>query len=192
MPFCRFEIEVASSPDAVSQRVEAITRDAPDLWDSIKESFGVRNTGAAFIGTVGDGAFSLRRDIRYRNSFLPRIRGVVLRNPPGSRVRVTMYLHPLVAVFVLVWLVGAGTAAFASFTNSSTDGAASLIPAGMFAFGVALTLAGFYPEAYKARRLLKQAIRGSGGDGVAPNNRLLRDAAESALRASSSAPKPER
>jgi hypothetical protein len=142
--------------------VQAITRVAPGIWDSFKESFGARkDTSAAFIGTVEGNAFSLRRDILYRNSFLPQIRGLISDAPSGSRILVTMRLHPFVAVFICFWLLVVGAGAFAAFSNSSNDPAFSLIPIGMFVFGVALTLVGFYPEAYKARRLLENTIRGT-------------------------------
>jgi len=48
--------------------------------------------------------FHMRRDIRYRNSFLPRVHGHVMFDPVGTRVRVTMRLHPVAAGFVLFWL----------------------------------------------------------------------------------------
>jgi len=68
-----------------------------------------------------------------------------------------MYLHPLVLVFMLFWLGGVGLSAVASLRQGE-EGASTLVAIGMFVFGVALTLGGFYPEAIKARRLLEQHI----------------------------------
>jgi hypothetical protein len=68
-----------------------------------------------------------------------------------------MYLHPLVLAFMLFWLGGVGLGAVAALRQGD-GGAATLVPIGMFVFGVALTLGGFYPEAIKARRLLEQHI----------------------------------
>jgi hypothetical protein len=71
-----------------------------------------------------------------------------------------MYLHPVVLVFMLFWLGGVGLGAAAALREGD-GGAGTLVPMGMFAFGVALTLGGFYPEAAKARRLLEQHIGGA-------------------------------
>ena len=66
-----------------------------------------------------------------------------------------MSLHPLVLVFMLFWLGIVGLGAAAALRRGE-GGMGTLIPMGMFVFGVALTLGGFYPEAIKARRLLEQ------------------------------------
>jgi hypothetical protein len=143
----------------VAQRIRAITRDAPGFWQSVKESFGMaRASAAAFIGSVDGNAFLLRSDIRYRNSFLPRIKGLVEPSAGGSRIVVTMNLHPIVGVFALIWFGGVGVGAFAVLANGNIGAGPTLIPFGMLVFGVALTLGGFYPEAFKARRILEQSI----------------------------------
>ena len=54
----------------------------------------------------------------------------------------TMHLHPVVALFMLFYLGATG------------HGAAW----GLFAFGVALTVGAFFPEALKAQRLLTNAL----------------------------------
>jgi hypothetical protein len=116
--------------------------------------FGIPVT-APFIGSVSDDWFKIHRDIRYRNSFLPMIRGRVTPNGFGSRVDVTMSLHPLVGLFMIFWLGGVGLSAFA------IRSASSVIPVGMFIFGAALTAAGFFPEAMKAKQLISNAANES-------------------------------
>ena len=61
-----------------------------------------------------------------------------------------MYL-PIERLFLMLFWLGGVVLATAHYR----DGA----EVGMFIFGVALTLAGFYPEAFKARRLLERCIR---------------------------------
>jgi hypothetical protein len=56
-------------------------------------------------------------------------------------------------------------------TTAHSNFQAALIPFGMFLFGIALTLGGFYPEALKARRLLEQNLGVS-----APNQAMQRTA----------------
>jgi hypothetical protein len=46
--------------------------------------------GPPFIGSVQDHSFRIRRDIRYRNSFLPLVWGHIVPTPTGTRVIVTV------------------------------------------------------------------------------------------------------
>jgi hypothetical protein len=159
MPFYRFQIDTPLQTPVVLQRIQSLTRVAPGFWQSMKQAFSRdRVPGTPFIGTVEGDAFYLYRDIRYRNSFLPRISGQVHAVPAGSRVSVRMHLHPIVAGFMVFWLGGVGIGAWAIFNASRGPAMPALIPAGMFLFGVALTLGAFYPEAIKARRLLEQGV----------------------------------
>jgi hypothetical protein len=159
MPFYRFHIESPLPKQTVLQRIRTLVREKPGFWQTIKESFGGHPDGCPlFIGKVEGDAFRMYRDIRYRNSFLPQLRGSVVSTSRGSRVLITMYLHPLVAVFVLFWLGAVGTGALASFNAQNGNIGPALIPAGMFLFGIVLTVGSFYPEAFKARRLFEQSI----------------------------------
>ena len=157
MALYRFRLQSHLSTQAVLEAVRKLTRERPGFWQSLKESFASRPDGSPpFIGTVEGNEFTLYRDIRYRNSFLPRIKGYVGSDSGSTQVDVVMSLHPFVLLFMLFWLGGVGYAAFAILNKGMTAEAA--IPLGMFLFGVALTLGGFYPEAIKARRLLEQHI----------------------------------
>jgi hypothetical protein len=134
-------------------------REEPSFVQSLKESFGKRSEESSpFIGSMDETTFHMRRDIHYRNSFLPQVHGSVKSLPTGARVLVTMYLHPVVAVFMLFWLGAVGVGAVAVIASQSGGAQPVLILTGMFMFGIALTAGGFYPEAVKARRLLEQGI----------------------------------
>jgi hypothetical protein len=142
----------------VLERVRALVRETPGIRQSLRGDSGLRPDGASpFIGKVVGNEFKCHRVIRYRNSFLPRIAGRVDSDHNGTRIDVVMYLHPVVLVFILFWLAGVGLGAVAS-PRQGDGGAWSLVPVGMFVFGVVLTLGGFYPEAIKARRLLEHHI----------------------------------
>lgn len=159
MPFYRFQIESTLPAQTVLQRIRTLVREKPGFWQSIKESFGKRPDDCPpFIGKVEGDAFCMYRDIRYRNSFLPQVRGSVVSTSRGSRVLITMYLHPLVALFVLFWLGAVGAGSLAAFSSQNGNTGLALIPAGMFLFGIVLTVGAFYPEALKARRILEQSI----------------------------------
>jgi hypothetical protein len=68
-----------------------------------------------------------------------------------------MNIHPLIVIFILVWLGGAGSVTVAVLVQGNPSEA--LIPGGMCVFFVLLTLVGFYPEAFKARRILEEKLR---------------------------------
>lgn len=158
MALYRFQLELPLTTQDALERIRALARERPGFRQSFKESFGSRpERTPPFIGQVTGNDFTLYRDIRYRNSFLPRIRGHVSSCPGGTRIDVGMNLHPLIVIFILVWLGGAGSAAVAVLVHGNPSEA--LIPAGMCVFLVLITLAGFYPEAIKARRILEEKLR---------------------------------
>jgi hypothetical protein len=115
-------------------------------------------TGALFAGTRGGDSFKVVRLIQYRNSFLPVIRGRVVRGDMGTEVRLMMTLQPIVAAFMLLWCAGL----ILGVARSLAQSVGSLLAAGpllICLFGILLTAAGFFPEALKARRLLQDALR---------------------------------
>ena len=79
--------------------------------------------------------------------------GRLFSTPTGTTVRVTMFLHPLVAVFMAVWLGFVGRGALVD--RSSPD----IFLWGMFVFGIALTAVGFIPEVVTAKRLITLALK---------------------------------
>jgi len=156
MPFYRFQIDVDAPPYVVAGRLRSIVRDKPSFSESLSAMFRLDGVGGApFIGSVEDESFKLRRNIRYRNSFLPMIRGRFTPNGAGTRVYVTMFILPLVALFMIFWLGSVG------FSAVSTRSGSSIIPWGMFLFGIALTVGAFVPEAMKAKRLICDAVGNS-------------------------------
>jgi hypothetical protein len=152
MPFYRFEIEVNAPPPVVVERLRTIVRAKLSFRESLRQSFPFnRAEGAPFIGSVQDDSFKMKRNIRYRNSFLPMIRGTISSYGVGTRVSMTMFLHPAVAIFMIFWLSMVGSVAVSHPTVSP-------IPWGMLAFGLAISVGGFIPEAIKAKRLILEAI----------------------------------
>ena len=93
------------------------------------------------------------RTISYRNSFLPLIEGRLRATPHGSEVRLRMRLIYPVLAFIAVF----------AFTfvrmleNVGHDLAGYALIAPLFA--VALTLAGFIPEALIAQRKIARALQ---------------------------------
>ena len=158
MPFYRFEFEVTEPLDTVVMRLQSATRPPRGFLETLRNSVGASNEPEQpFVGTVGRSSFRIERDIHYRNSFLPRISGSVAPVSRGSRILLTMFIHPLVAVFMLVWLSIAGSFVWEALTKDESSNIYFSIT--MFVFGVLLTLGGFVPEAVKAKRLLIEVVK---------------------------------
>src|SRR5438105_1954527 len=108
MPLYSFRLHVPASPDVVAERIRAVVRERPGFWDSFRSSLPQTNSDRPFVGSVRGNSFHLRRNISYRNSFLPRIQGHIDAEQNGTRIRVVMYMHPLVLLFTLFWLGSIG------------------------------------------------------------------------------------
>lgn len=185
MPIYRFQTDLDSTPEEAARRLAAVTREVRGLGGSLRETFGVKPAAAvAFKGRVEDGRFCVRRDYRFRNSFMPEIRGRIVRAPGAgaerSRVRVTMHLPGGVALFTLLWLGLVGAAGLNGFRQAMAGDAAGTAAGGgagasmgwlmaglMFVFGVVLTAGSFYLEAIEARGILEAALRGEAASAAA-------------------------
>jgi hypothetical protein len=156
MPFYRFHIDTIASPQIVTERVRSAVREKPGFREYFWSAWtGKSPDGPPFIGSVQDNSFRIRRDIRYRNSFLPRVWGHIVPTPTGTRTVVTMFMHPFAMVFMTFWL---GVVGHGAMTDRSASPA---IPWGMFIFGIAICVGSFIPEAMKAKSLLTTVLGGN-------------------------------
>jgi hypothetical protein len=163
LPYRRYELVSAKT----QWEVEAAMRAAVEP----KRFFGFGAPPRPFEGEVGDGTFDVQRAISYRNSFLPQIRGKISAAPGGSRIAVTMRLHPFVLVFMTIWLGGVGASCLLVLATELRKGDSALAvgPAIMFVFGWALATGSFNFEANKADTLLATTmVARSSADAVQP------------------------
>lgn len=123
--------------------------------------FGIfgRNSTKTYEGQIIGKTFKIRRIIRYRNSFLPRIKGIIENDHEGMSIHVKMRLHAFITVFICLWWGGA-VFAFIAFliqeSEKSEISAALFLPLGMLLFAYILTLGGFKFESNKAKNDLKR------------------------------------
>lgn len=130
--------------------------ETPTFWQSMKSSWrGPRPSGRPFLGKVEGRSFRIRRDIHYRNSFLPLIRGRIAATPNGSRVSVVMFMHPAVLIFMLGWF---GMLVSVEWRLLNANIARSYLPVTMMVFGLVMSLGGFFYEALKVMPLLSEAV----------------------------------
>lgn len=129
------------------------------LGSLIGDRIGRTDSGSVFVGSHDDESFKVVRVIRYRNSFLPVIRGRLVRGDSGTDVRLVMLLHPLVAAFMLLWCGGLMFGAARGLADSGLPWLAAW-PLLICLFGIVVTAIGFFPEAMKAERLIRESVQG--------------------------------
>src|SRR5262245_40277311 len=140
LPYWRIVLQSPLAPDEVA-RVLVDSVDPKPRWDA---------QSRPFAGSVTPPEFRIYRTISYRNSFLPEIVGHIAPDGSGSRVSMTLRLHPLVAVFLAGWLslvaiIGI-VVALAGLVEAHPI---TFVPVGMFLFGCLLTVGAFSFEARK-------------------------------------------
>lgn len=156
MPFYSFQLSVPAPPDVVAERIRRVVSPTPNLWGTLASSWKrPQASSSPFLGSVENLTFRIRRNIQYRNSFLPMIRGKINPMPTGSRVNVFMYMHPFSLAFMLVWF---GFLVLIESRVADMNIARSFVPIGMAVFGLALSLGGFFFEALKVMPLLSEAV----------------------------------
>ena len=63
-----------------------------------------------YEGTVNGNTFFIKRLIAYQNSFLPRVKGKLIDDENGIKVKVKMRLNPFISFFVGFWCLALGLA----------------------------------------------------------------------------------
>jgi hypothetical protein len=150
LPHHRFEIVSPLDRQAALAAVTAHTE--PENW--FRFTWPNSANDKRFEGVVGADGFHVRRVIGYRNSFLPVIDGKVHAAGRGSRIDVSMRLFWFVYAFVGIWVVAALTGFAAS------GGAVGLaFGAAMILFVYVMTMAGFWFEAGKQERTLREIFQ---------------------------------
>jgi hypothetical protein len=156
LPQRTFTIETALSPAEAQARLRAGVE--ANRWLSRSHDH------LPFSGVVDGTRFELRRIIHHRNSFVPKVRGLIEPAASGSRLVGTMRVHGGVAAFMAVWFVGVGVACLAVLLGLLTGGGferQALIPFGMLVVGIAAVFVGFVPEARRALRELAYLVDAS-------------------------------
>ena len=113
----------------------------------------------SYEGQIIGHTFDISRIISDRNSFLPRISGVIERDYNGLTIKVKMRLHLFVLVFLCICTVGVGIGCFAAFLtqviNKSELNPVLLAPFGFLAFMYLLTMFGFKTESRRSKKDLQ-------------------------------------
>jgi hypothetical protein len=142
---------------------EEVIRRLTDNIEAVElYSFGVRNPtySKPYFGKIGSNNFQIIRAIKYRNSFLPEIKGEIYSEFDGTKIKVNMKPHSLVLVIMAFWLggvfIGCIVTTYAMFTTEFTP--FHLIPFGMLIFGIALVFSGFKTESSASKKDLLRIL----------------------------------
>jgi hypothetical protein len=111
-----------------------------------------------YEGQINNHTFDINRIINYRNSFLPRINGIIEKSNEGTTIKVKMRLHAFVIIFLCIWggAVGLGCISVLTqaFGGSELD-SVTMIPFGMLIFMYILTMGGFKSESSRSKKDLQ-------------------------------------
>jgi hypothetical protein len=146
-----FEIATTMSSEQIHSALDAVVE--PPKWFRWPTA-----SSKIFQGEFSADGFKIMRIIKYRNSFLPIIEGVITPTASGKMISVTMRLHRFVGIFMLVWLsgviIGVVTFLAAALSWKMAPLPALQVPLGMLVFGIALTSGGFWWEAKKTKPII--------------------------------------
>jgi hypothetical protein len=165
MPYWSFQIDTPLPAPVVQERLRLLLRTKQEtFWGAVEHSIDPPANEPPFHGNVAGHTFKISRVIRYRNSFLPVILGNIADRAYGvTTVRVRMRLPLFAMIFMAVWLGMVGSGIEWSFLlDLQAESSSTFLLFAMFLFGLVLPIVGFYPEAFKAERLLRNALK----DGV--------------------------
>ena len=119
------------------------------------------NNHKPYEGNIIGNSFNISRLISYRNSFLPRIKGIIEKDFNGTKVNVKMRVNTFVIIFMFIWFGGVGVGCLAVLVSGFKFGSQNfepmtLIPFGMLIFGYALVTGGFKYESIKSKKYLAE------------------------------------
>lgn len=167
LPHEKYEIETSIPLIEAKKRIETLIVAKPSFSQWFAKSFEYIIKPAPenqFIGEVTNEGFWLRRNIYYRNSFLPIIEGQFLQHHFGTKLEITMTLNPSTATFSKIWFIGTSVMFVLLIPFLFKDGfhPETLIPLFMLLSMVAIVHFSFRHEARKATRIFSSLFANAG------------------------------
>lgn len=151
LPFDRFTLHSPMAPEEVRDRLFAVL----ERRACFRPSWKTDHRSLSYEGHVSLESFDINRIIRYRNSFLPVVKGRIRPASGGSVLHIRMHPARGALVFMGLWLGLTGAIClagmvllFTQFSDVRREGfsPAALIPYLLFAFGWILITAGYRME----------------------------------------------
>jgi hypothetical protein len=157
IPYLAFAIETRDPPDVIARRL-AETTDRPRWFRYPASKF-------LYIGKIGDGGFWVVPIIRYRNSFMPVIRGRIEPQQSGTTVHITMSVHWIVIIGMSLWcggvVVGGVNMLIQALTVGEPIWGALFATSFFLLFAAGLTVWAFWSEVPQRRGEITQTLFGN-------------------------------
>jgi hypothetical protein len=161
LPFENITYRTKLSPEEVLYRLEQVMQ--PSKPFHIIGLFR-RSEAHQYEGSFNENSFNIIRLIAYRNSFLPRIKGVIKKDISGTLIEVNMRLHPFVLAFLCIWMGGVTLACLSilpTLFSGKDVGSTMFIPFAMLLFAYLLSTGAFKVESGKSKKDLAKLFDAS-------------------------------
>lgn len=154
MPYWSAELKSPFPPKEVVERLRSVMLERPETFtEQLLRKLEPWAKESLFEGTIDGFSFKIRRVIRYRNTFLPVIRGTITYEPSGgSSVDLWMTLTVFSAIFAAIFT---SVVVFIVAMNFSE---LDLLRFAIVIGAIAVPLLSFYAEAIIAERILRKAL----------------------------------
>lgn len=164
LPFEKYVLATSLTAEEVLRRVgNSIQAENDYTWSAFRRVYS-----KPYRGAVTGLSFRMIRNINYRNSFLPVIRGRVTSFSGHTEVMINMRPAGLIIVFMSFWLGLTGLVCIGILLNGILQfreilqngfSPAFIIPFIMFAFGSGLFLYGFKSESNQSKQFLADLVK---------------------------------
>jgi hypothetical protein len=151
LPYCKFDLVLPLSQEEVKSRICGGIQGFE--WKSL-----VGKYSKPFQGTVENGYFELKRNISYRNWFLPVLSGTLSDSNGATEVKVVARMELVIEMLMVFW-IGGGIYLLGKslYMPTTTEGwAAALVSI----FGYIIMQYGFWSEVSRSRKQLEEIING--------------------------------
>jgi hypothetical protein len=157
LPFEKLIIRSKISEEEVLRRINSLLEPKKKFQVGFFGSFSY----GGYRGQINDKKFNIRRNISYKNSFLPEIIGNVERVNDDTVIKVVMRPHIFIIIFLSFWCFAVCFGFITSFSDDSNEILSSLIiPIGLIIFAYLLTMAGFKFESNRAKKDIIKLFEG--------------------------------
>jgi hypothetical protein len=159
LPFENITYKSNLNSEEIIKKIDEIIE--PKKAFSVSGIFGNNKNNKPYEGNIVGNSFNITRLISYRNSFLPKIKGIIEKDYDGTKVNIKMRMNTFVIIFMFIWFGGVGIGCLAVLTSGFKFGnqnfePMTLIPFGMLIFGYALVTGGFKYESIKSKKYLAE------------------------------------
>jgi hypothetical protein len=153
LTFQRFTIKTGLKPYQVREKLMGIVAPTYRIGEKIPTPL--------YRGKINKDSFKIAKIIyynrsdRYRDSFLPVLEGQIREHDSGSHIDIQVKITPGVLVFLAIWLMTAGRAAWVSLMRLQNESSAAFLsPLSIFLFGLAIPIVTFLTLANQSKNFL--------------------------------------